>query len=205
MIVFRDSADVAKVVKLPILRASLRVLLHCCHHARARGVRRRFRAQRQGSNGSCRRIGCARSTGEFHEHVGYFCARRRADRRCGAAVAPPAGLRACGGLGQRAGYTGGEAARRHPDAQDAVGAGLERRATSPPLQPGSRSTLLPQTSTTRAGSTCCPMATCSSPNPTQIAGPPRSVFHYAMQATMRRAASARRQRQPYHAVAGSRR
>ena len=42
-IVFRDSADVAKVVKLPILRI-LRVLLHCCHHARARGVRRRFRA-----------------------------------------------------------------------------------------------------------------------------------------------------------------
>ena len=39
----------------------------------------------------------------------------------------------------------------------------------------------------------------------QIAGPPRSVFHYAMQATMRRAASARRQRRPHHPVARSRR
>ena len=38
------------------------------------------------------------------------------------------GIRACAGLGQRAGDPGGEAARRHPDAQDAVGAGLERRA-----------------------------------------------------------------------------
>ena len=35
----------------------------------------------------------------------------------------------------------------------------------------------------------------------QIAGPPRSVFHYAMQATMRRASGARRQRQPHHLVA----
>ena len=35
---------------------------------------------------------------------------------------------------------------------------------------------------------------------TQVPGPPRSVFHYAMQATMRRA-GARRQRQPHHAVA----
>ena len=31
------------------------------------------------------------------------------------------------------------------------------------------------------------MATCSLPSSNQIAGPPRSVFHYAMQATMRRA------------------
>jgi hypothetical protein len=43
MIVFRDSADAAKIVKLPILRIP-RVLLHCCHHAGARGVRGRFRA-----------------------------------------------------------------------------------------------------------------------------------------------------------------
>ena len=87
-----------------------------------------FARRRSGSNACWRRIGCARSGGELHEHVGYFRARRRADRRRCAAVAASAGIRACAGLGQRAGDSASEAARRHPDAQDAVGAGLARRA-----------------------------------------------------------------------------
>ena len=77
----------------------------------------------------------------------------------------------------------------HPDAQDADGAGAGATGRSRPPRPGSRSTRSRPASSIRAGSTCCPMATCSSPSRTQIAGPVRSVFDYAMQATMRRAAA----------------
>ena len=64
----------------------------------------------------------------FMSFSSVYCAGSRGSRGGRAVLASHAGLGACTGLGQRAGDSRGEAARRDPDAQDAVGAGLERRA-----------------------------------------------------------------------------
>ena len=69
----------------------------------------------------------------------------------------------------------------------------------PVAAPGSRSMPLPPAWTIRAGSRCCPTATCSLQKPRS--SPNRQdVFGYAMQATCG-ARGARRQRQPHHAAA----
>ena len=74
------------------------------------------------------------------------------------------GARARAGFGQHSGDPGGKAAG-HPDPQDADGQGVEPRGRRRLRRPGSRSMRLRPVSGIPAGSTCCPMATCSSPRP----------------------------------------
>ena len=62
-----------------------------------------------------------------------------------------------------------------------------------------------RTSSIRAGSTCCPMATCWSPRRCRCPAASRSAFDYAMFSTMQRAGGDRRQPQPHHAAARRRR
>ena len=101
------------------------------------------------------------------------------------------------GLGRRAGDPGGKAARRHPDAQDADGAGDGATDKSRLLRPGSRSTRLRPVWTIRAGSTCCPMATCLSPRRRRSRAAQERVplCDAGDDAACR---GARRQRQPHH-------
>ena len=101
-------------------------------------------------------------------------------------MAPSAGIRAGTGLGRRAGYTGGEAGGalptlKMPSAQGwsegqkpTAAAGLKVNAFAKDLDHPRWINVLPNGDVLVAEAN-------------QIAGPPRSVFHYAMQATMRRA------------------
>src|SRR5215475_1889174 len=66
--------------------------------------------------------------GNLDELFRNFRADRRADRRRRATLAADAGCSTRARMGQRASDTGGEAAGRHPDAQDADGQRVGRRA-----------------------------------------------------------------------------
>ena len=137
---------------------------------------------------------------ERDELLRNLCADRRADRRRRVVVAAEAGRRARAGLGQRAGDTGGEAPGRHPDAQDADGQRVGRRAEAGGRAGAQGQCVRDRSRSIRAGSTCCPMATSSLPRRSRPrSGEERVRLRDAGDDAAR--GCAWRQREPHHAVA----
>ena len=102
-------------------------------------------------------------------------------------MAPVAGRSTGAGLGQRAGGARGKAAGRASDAQDADGEGVERRAEAGGGAGAQGQCVCHRPEASALDPRAAPNGDVLVAESNQVAGPARSVFSYAMQATMRRA------------------